>query len=90
MALHLSVLPDMRKLMNLVNITPRVEMAKSKDRTQDWIKLQEAMDQFDAWFARNGGRVWGEGSEGWKKIMSWNGGRWKNLSDYFKRYETAA
>ncbi|PPQ71150.1 hypothetical protein CVT25_004768 [Psilocybe cyanescens] len=112
------ILPDMLPHLNPVSIsyiTPRVEMAKSKDREQDWIKLQEAMDQVDAWFARNGGRgefllgdipswadivvvswlffmrrVWGEDSDEWKKIVSWNGGRWKNLSDAFKRYESPA
>ncbi|PPQ79769.1 LOW QUALITY PROTEIN: hypothetical protein CVT25_003322 [Psilocybe cyanescens] len=107
------ILPDMFPHLNLVSksyMAPRVEMAKSKDRAQDWIKLQEGMDQVDAWFVRNGRRgqfllgetsswadivvvsflffirrVWGEDSEEWKKIMAWNGGRWKNLSDAFKK-----
>lgn len=31
--------------------------------------------------------VWGEESEQWKDISSWNGGRWKALSEHLRDYE---
>ncbi|KAH9480877.1 Glutathione S-transferase-like protein ustS [Psilocybe cubensis] len=107
-----SVLPNLNPI-SIEYLRGRVEAVRSKDLEQDWIKLQEAMDQINIWFGRNGGkgqfllgeviswadivvasilfflrRAWGEDSEEWKKICSWNGGRWKNFSDAFKKYET--
>lgn len=31
--------------------------------------------------------VLGEDSDGWKTIMTWNGGRWARLSKEFEKYE---
>jgi glutathione S-transferase len=34
--------------------------------------------------------IWGEDSQQWKDITSWNGGRWKTLMESLKKYETVA
>jgi hypothetical protein len=32
---------------------------------------------------------WGEDSEEWKDIMTWDGGRWNNILEMLKEYEIA-
>ncbi|KDR72407.1 hypothetical protein GALMADRAFT_253215 [Galerina marginata CBS 339.88] len=33
-------------------------------------------------------KVWGEGSQEWKDIMSWHDGRWQTIMEGLKKYET--
>ncbi|PPQ76738.1 hypothetical protein CVT25_000122 [Psilocybe cyanescens] len=51
--------PEMMPYLNsatVAYVAPIVERIRSKNRTEDWIKLKDGMSKIDGWYARNGGK----------------------------------